>query len=165
MTDPTLPLQTILPWLAILAALGSGLMAGSFFAFSTFVMPALGRLPAAQGIAAMQSINVTVLNPWFFGAFFGTAALCLAIAGLALLDWTGPGSAFLLGGCLLYLIGTIGVTIAGNVPLNTALAAVPADSGTGAALWSRYLATWTAWNHVRTVAPLAATAAFILALR
>ena len=46
------------PYVATLATtLGCGLNAGVFFAFSTFVMPALKRLPAAQGIAAMQSIN------------------------------------------------------------------------------------------------------------
>lgn len=154
----------LLPALAILAALGSGLMAGTFFAFSTFVMKGLGRLPAAQGIAAMQSINVTVLNPWFFAAFFGTALLCLAVGLLALIDWSGRGSALLLAGSLLYPLGTIGVTMVGNVPLNTALAAVAAGSSEGASLWTRYLATWTAWNHVRTVAPLAAMAAFMLAL-
>jgi len=49
--------------LTLLSALGSGLIAGAFFAFSTFVMGALGRLPAAHGIAAMQSINVVVINP------------------------------------------------------------------------------------------------------
>jgi uncharacterized membrane protein len=71
--------------LTFLSALGSGLIAGVFFAFSAFVMTALGRLPPDQGMAAMQSINVAVLNPWFFAAFFGTAALCavLAIASLS----------------------------------------------------------------------------------
>jgi len=56
------------------SALGCGLIAGVFFAFSTFVMKALAGLPTAQGIAAMQSVNVAVLNGWFFSAFFGTAA-------------------------------------------------------------------------------------------
>lgn len=51
-------------------------MAGVFFAFSTFVMKALGARPLAQGIAAMQSINVAVINRWFMAAFFGTALLC-----------------------------------------------------------------------------------------
>jgi uncharacterized membrane protein len=31
-------------------------------------------------------------------------------------------------------------------------------------LWKRYLTEWTAWNHLRTAASLAAAAAFILAL-
>jgi uncharacterized membrane protein len=33
-------------------------MAGVFFACSTFVMKALARLPANEGIAAMQSIKL-----------------------------------------------------------------------------------------------------------
>ena len=40
--------------LTLVSALGCGLIAGAFFAFSSFVMKALGRLPPPQGIAAMQ---------------------------------------------------------------------------------------------------------------
>jgi uncharacterized membrane protein len=60
--------------LALVAALGCGLMAGTFFAFSVFVMRALGRLPGAHGIAAMQSINIAVVNPWFMTVFMGTSS-------------------------------------------------------------------------------------------
>ena len=56
--------------LTFVAAVGSGVVAGIFFAFSNFVMKALARVPPAQGIAAMQSINVVVLNRWFFAVFF-----------------------------------------------------------------------------------------------
>jgi hypothetical protein len=70
--------------LTLIAALGAGLVAGMFFAFSAFIMGALGRLPAEGGIAAMQSINVAVLNPVFFTAFFGTAAIALVLAIAAL---------------------------------------------------------------------------------
>ncbi len=49
----------------LLSAVGCGLMAGFFFAFSICVMKALEALPPAQGIAAMQSINVAVINPCF----------------------------------------------------------------------------------------------------
>ncbi|HJQ60026.1 MAG TPA: anthrone oxygenase family protein [Vineibacter sp.] len=148
----------------LLSALGSGLIAGIFFAFSTFVMAALARLPAPQGIAAMQSINVVVINPWFMAAFVGTAVLCLVLAVASLLTWHRPGTAWLLAGSLLYLVGVIVITRALNVPLNNALAAVDPASADGAALWADYVRTWTAWNHVRTVAPLVATVAFILAL-
>lgn len=147
-----------------LAAIGFGLIGGLFFAFSAFVMTALGRLPPAGGISAMQSINIAVLNPLFFAAFFGTAALCLLLAIAALVRWASPGAAYLLAGSLLYLLGTILVTIMVNVPLNNELAAVKADSPTGASSWQRYLRVWTAWNHVRTVAPLAAAVCFIMAL-
>ncbi|TBR24737.1 MAG: hypothetical protein EPO10_25145, partial [Reyranella sp.] len=57
------------------AAVGSGLVAGIFYAFSSFVMGALGRLPPGHGIEAMQAINVVVINRSFMLAFFGTALL------------------------------------------------------------------------------------------
>jgi len=148
----------------ILAALGSGLMAGFFFAFSACVMTALSRLPAQAGISAMQSINVTVLNPVFFTAFFGTAALSILTLITALVRWSEPGAFYLLAGDLLYLIGTIFVTMVRNVPLNNRLARVKPDSAEGANLWEQYLSAWTAWNHVRTATSLAAAACFILAL-
>ncbi len=58
--------------LVILCALGSGTIGGVFFAFSNFVMPALARIAPAEGIHAMQAINVTVLNRLFLGTFMGT---------------------------------------------------------------------------------------------
>ena len=63
-------------YLSLASALGAGLIAGVFFAFSSFVMPALAKLPAVQGVAAMQSINLVVLNRSFLGVFVGTAVLC-----------------------------------------------------------------------------------------
>ena len=63
--------------LTLFAALGCGLVGGVFFAFSTFVMKALSRLPPGEGLAAMQSINVAALNRWFMAAFFGTAGACV----------------------------------------------------------------------------------------
>jgi uncharacterized membrane protein len=150
--------------LKLLAALGCGLVAGVFFAFSTFVMPALARLQSAQGIAAMQSINITAINPLFMLALFGTAILCLLLAISSVMKWHQPGAAYLLIGSLLYLVGTVLVTIVFNVPLNDALAVVKPDSTDGASLWTRYLTDWTFWNHVRTIAALAAAAALTLAL-
>lgn len=161
-------MATIDGWLFVLklvSALGCGLIAGAFFAFSSFVMKALSRVPASEGMAAMQSINVVVLNPVFLGVFVGTAALCAAGLVVSFLRWQEPGAGYLLAGSLLYLAGTFLVTMMFNVPLNDALAAV-SPTATGAdGLWADYLVRWTAWNHVRTAAALAAMASFILALR
>ncbi len=55
--------------LILLAAIGSGLMAGLFFTFSNFAMKALLKLPPSSGAAAMQSINITIINPWFPAIF------------------------------------------------------------------------------------------------
>ena len=146
------------------SALGSGLIAGFFLAFSIVVMKALAQQPPPQGIAAMQSINIVVLNPMFFTAFFGTAAACLVLTVSTFVKWQRPGSAYLLVGGLLYLIGTILVTILFNVPRNNALATVDPTSAEGANVWTTYLSSWTAWNHVRTLAALAAAASFTIAL-
>lgn len=142
--------------LTLLTALGCGLVAGVFFAFSTFVMNALARLQPKEGIAAMQSINITAINPLFMLALFGTAVACIFLAVSSVLKWHQPGAAYLLVGSLLYLIGTVLVTIAFNVPLNDALAIAKPDSTEGANLWAKYLTNWTFWNHVRTIAALAA---------
>ena len=66
--------------LIVVSALGSGLIGGIFFAFSSFIMKALARVPPTHGIAVMQSINVTVLNIWFSRCSLGLerAASCLA---------------------------------------------------------------------------------------
>jgi uncharacterized membrane protein len=150
--------------LTLFAALGCGLIAGVFFAFSTFVMNALARRPPAEGIATMQLINITVINPLFMTAFLGTAAACLFLTVSWLLKWNQPGAAYLLIGSLLYLVGTLGVTMVFNVPLNDALATVKPESTDGANLWASYLTNWTIWNHVRTAAALAAATALTLTL-
>ncbi len=150
-----------LSMLRLTAALGCGLMAGVFFAFSTFVMPALARLQPSQGIAAMQSINIMAINPFFMTALFGTALACLGLVGSVLFKWHQPSASYWVAGSLLYLVGTIGVTIAFNVPMNDALAVVKPDDG--ADLWAGYLTNWTLWNHVRTVSSLAAAALLMLA--
>jgi uncharacterized membrane protein len=144
-------------WLTFIAALGCGLMAGFFFAFSACVMRALGRLPAHEGIAAMQSINLAVLNRWFLGVFFGTAAACAVVAAANIRDF------YLVAGGVLYLIGTFLVTMVFNVPRNNALARVVPRSAEGERLWAGYLVGWTAWNHVRTIAALAAAASLTAA--
>jgi uncharacterized membrane protein len=150
--------------LRLFAALGCGLMAGVFFAFSAFVMKALSRLPPAEGIAAMQSINIAVITPVFLTAFLGTAAACVLAIISSLLRWHDPSAIYLLIGSLLYLVGSFVVTIAFNIPKNDALASIAPNGPDSANEWAGYLTSWTAWNHVRAVAALAAAAAFTIAL-
>jgi len=148
----------------VAATLGCGLVAGVFFAFSTFVMAGLERLPAAQGIAAMQSINRTVINPLFMTAFVGTALLCVGLAIWAGLSLGDRRALWVLGGAALYIVGTFAVTMAFNVPLNDALDGVRAQDAAAVSEWEHFLATWTAWNHVRTVTGLGAAGLLAAAL-
>lgn len=154
------PLSTV----TLLSLLGCGLMAGVFFGFSSFVMKALARLPPAQGVAAMQSINVAVVRPGFLAVFVGTAVGCLALALTSVLNWHAPAAPWRLLGSLLYLVGGFLVTIVFNVPRNDALAAVDPAKTAGAGVWRAYVTGWTAWNHVRTVACLAAAASLTIGL-
>lgn len=146
--------------LAFAAALGSGVVAGVFFAFSSFVMPALARLPAHEGIAAMQSINLVVLNRSFLGVFLGTGALTAPL----LLGVPWHGSAWLVIGSVLYLAGSIGVTMLCNVPRNELLAVVAPAEPESERIWADYVRDWSRWNAVRAAASIAAGAAFVAAL-
>ncbi len=157
-------MDQLIPVVGTAALLGSALVGGIFFAFSSFVMKALARVPSAEGIAAMQSINVVVLNPSFLGAFFGTAVLSLGAGGLALAGWGRPFAAFFLGGALFYLVGTYLVTLRGNVPLNDQLAALSATDPAARDVWAHYLGRWTMWNHVRTAAAMVAALLYSLGL-
>ena len=139
-------------------------MGGVYFAFSTFVMKALSQLPTEQGVAAMQRINVVVLNPAFLGLFMGTA-LIAAICGVGVvLSWSPMRSALLLAAGVLYLAGRFGVTVAFNVPRNEYLARLQPGSPEATEYWQVYLKEWVFWNHVRTVASTASAAAAICSL-
>ena len=146
-------------------AIACAVVAGVFFAFSSFVMGALMRLPPAQGIAAFQSINIVVINRVFMTALFGTGVACAAWVVYAVMEWNGAASACLIGGSLSYLLGTIVVTIVCNVPLNDALAAIDPASGNAASFWVESARQWTAWNHVRTISGIVAAALFLIAMR
>ncbi|WP_227793334.1 anthrone oxygenase family protein [Paenibacillus guangzhouensis] len=151
--------------LTYFSALGAGLMAGLFFAFSTFVMTALERIPKSHGISAMQSINQTILNPLFGLVFGGTALACLVLAIISFFRLGTVSANLVLAASLLYLIGVILITMVCNVPLNDALAVVDPNSAAGADVWRTYLDRWLPWNHVRTIASIGSLVLFILALR
>jgi uncharacterized membrane protein len=151
--------------LTLVTAVACGLVAGFFFAFSACVMKALARLPGAQGIAAMNSINVTVINPWFMLAFLGTALASVVLVIAAFIEWGEPYAVYLLVGGLLYLAGVILLTGRYHVPRNNALAALDPNDPDAERQWDRYVRGWTAWNHVRTIAPLASAALLTIALR
>jgi uncharacterized membrane protein len=153
-------MDLVIPVIGTLVLLGSALVGGIFFAFASFVMKALAGVPSSEGMRAMQSINLVVINPSFLGAFFGTAALSIVAGGFALAGWGSTYAPFFLGGALFYLVGTI----LGNVPLNDRLAAVPPTDPVARDLWEHYQGRWTRWNHVQTTAAMLAALLFTLGL-
>lgn len=157
-------MQLISLVITVAALLGSALVAGTFFAFSSFVMPALCQLPHPRGLEAMQQINRSVLNRWFLGVFMGTGVLSAAVISLAV-AYKPSASVWSLLASVLYLVGSFGITAARNVPLNNELDAVDPQSPSAGDAWNSYALMWTRWNHVRTVASIVSTAAFAIALR
>jgi uncharacterized membrane protein len=150
--------------LTFVAAIGSLLVSGVLFAFSSFVMAGLARIPPDQGIAAMRSINVTVITTSFMLAFLGTGLVCVLLGASSYFRRGKPGATLIAVASLTCVIGCIGVTLAFNVPLNNGLAKVQAGTADATAYWGRFLSEWVAWNHVRTVASFAAGIFFVYAL-
>jgi uncharacterized membrane protein len=136
-------LQMLVTGLVWFSAIGCGLLAGLYFAFS---------------------INIVIVQSLFMPIFLATTAASAALAVTALLRWGEPGAMAMVAGGALYVLGMFVVTMIFNVPLNDALAAADPASHETASLWARYLTDWTLWNHVRTVSSTAACALFIAAI-
>ncbi len=156
--------QLFLLWFS---AVGCAVIGGVYFAFSTFVMPALARLGHIPGMQAMQSINEVILRSLFMPLFFGTTLASLILAALALMNWSASEpneSRLIVLASVLYVGGMFLVTVLFNVPLNNALVSVQASSADSGPVWSRYLKDWTLWNHVRTVASIVASVIYIVVL-
>ena len=152
-------------YLVVATALACGLMSGALYAFSSFVMAGLGRLPSEQGIAAMQSINVTAVTPGFMAGFFGTTLACVAVVISAIVNWDQNVSIWLLVGAGLYLLGMFVLTAAYHVPQNNKLASTDPTATDAEEVWSHYLTEWTRWNHVRWISSLAAAAVLTISIR
>lgn len=142
-------------WLSIV---GCALMAGVYFAFSAFIMRALGEIDRAAGSAVMNAINRVILRSAFMLVYLGSTLTALALAAIGLASWERPGALAMAAGGAIYVLGMFGVTMVRNVPLNNRLVAAPDET------WTGYLTEWTRWNHVRTVASVAGVVLFVLAL-
>ncbi len=155
-------LLTIALWFC---AIGCGLMAGIYFAFSGFVMSSFARIETAAGILAMQSINDVILRSAFMPIFFGTSVGAVVIAASTVSDFTGPGAILKFGAGALYFTGMLVTTLIVNVPLNNKLKHADAYSAHGAEIWDDYLQRWTRWNHVRTITSLVSSILFFIAIK
>jgi uncharacterized membrane protein len=139
-------------------AVGAGLMAGLFFAFSTSVMPALRKLPAPDGAAAMQQINREIQNPLFLLVFMGSTLIAAAIAVSTAWTWDQPWAGLRLAGGSTFVAGNFLTTMAYNVPRNDQL-------DRSAAFWPTYLDEWVPANHLRALLTAASCVLLVLAAR
>jgi uncharacterized membrane protein len=150
-------------WVTLGTAVGCAVSGGVFFAFSSFVTPAIDRLPKPQAIAAFQSINRLAVTPVFMTMLFGTALACVAV-GIWAIAGNGPAG-WLVPGCALFVAGAIIVTIAGNEPLNHSLMTLDPNGPGAADAWASFVRRWSAWNHVRTVTSIAASILLLVGVR
>jgi uncharacterized membrane protein len=154
----------ILQGATIASAVGALMVAGVFFAFSNFVMPALARLPGAQGVTAMNAINITVVNAWFITLLFGTAILGTVLTAMSFTRAPNSDGWLLLAATAIYAIGCIVVTMAFNVPLNEAIASNSGTSLIAIERWNLYISDWTRWNTIRATASCASGIIYIVSL-
>ena len=146
--------STLLTVLAWTMALSSGLMAGIYLAFSGFIMRAFATLAPADGIAAMNAINETIVKTSFLPLFFGSSIAAALLVVFGFWQWGAPGSsrAIIAGGS--YVVGMFIITATANVPLNKRLAEITRDNTEARQIWDRYQISWTRWNTARTIAAL-----------
>ena len=156
--------STTLRTASVATAIGAATTGGVYFAFSSFVMTGLRRLPHRDGIVAMQAINRAAPSPLFMLAMFGTAAASVAVGIAALRRHDGAASTMLATGCGLYVASVV-TTMAFHIPRNEALATLDPSGATASAAWHRFAGEWTAGNHVRTVLALGGAAAMIASLQ
>ncbi len=149
----------------------TGLMAGLWYGWTVSVIPGTRRVPDATYIATMQNINRAIINPAFIIPFMGIPVL---LAGASIVQFRAGDSRrgwLLAGATATYVVGVLGVTIGGNVPLNDALEAFDLNGSSEQSIANRrrtYETPWNRWHYLRTAAnigsfTLAATAAIVAA--
>jgi uncharacterized membrane protein len=152
----TMTLSTIL---LVAAAVTTGLMAGLFSAWSYAVSPGLARVNDVTFITSMQAMNRAILNPVFLLCFLGTALLLPLNVYLHYRPSLPARFWLLLAAALLYIVGVIGITMGGNVPLNEALDAFRLETASPEEIARQrqvFEAPWNRLNAIRTVASLLA---------
>ncbi|WP_118975611.1 anthrone oxygenase family protein [Taibaiella koreensis] len=148
--------------LLLLAALTTALMAGLFYSWSVSVTPGIGRLQDAAYLKAFQEMNRAILNPVFLSCFMGTALLLPAATILHYKEVMRPRFWLLAGATLCYLIGVMGVTMMGNVPMNNSLDVFPVETASLEALAQKRASFEGPWNRLNTIRTVCATLSVLL---
>jgi len=146
--------ESLVAFTLFIAALGAGLTAGVYFAFSTFIMRSFDSLGATQAADAMNAINEIILRSWFMTLFFGSTLLYALLAGYAAINVDLDGRWWLFTAGVIYVVGMFLCTVLFNVPFNNRLAAAAESEDLKTEFWQHYYLYWTRWNHLRTLCSL-----------
>lgn len=142
----------------------TALSAGFFYAWVVSVIPGTKKIPDQAYIETMQSINREILNVGFFTMFFGALFLLLASSFLQYRTPVGSVYYLTLAATLVYAIGTIGVTMFGNVPLNNVVESLDLSTFTAQDFKDARVAYEEKWNNLNLIRMIAALISFILVL-
>ncbi|MNJ95080.1 hypothetical protein D3C87_127840 [compost metagenome] len=142
----------------------TALIAGLFYAYSCSVNIGLAKLPDNGYITAMQSINREIQNPVFFISFMGTLLLLPISTFLQYKAGAMDSFWLLLLATIIYCIGTFGVTIMGNVPLNEMLDKFNIQSASIEEISSIRNRFEIPWNRFHTIRTIAAVISLILVI-
>lgn len=139
----------------------TGLSAGLFYAWSVSVIPGTRKAVDLTYLETMQSINRAILNPAFFLIFFGSIAF-QSISSIYEFQANKLVFGLMLASAIIYIIGTIGVTGLGNVPLNEKLDVLKiADlSAEKLSAFRKYYES--NWNRMHTIRTVFAVLSFLL---
>ncbi|MFK8005374.1 MAG: DUF1772 domain-containing protein [Saprospiraceae bacterium] len=141
----------------LLAIITTALSAGLFYAWVVSVIPGTKKIPDQAYLETMQSINRAILNPGFFIIFFGAIVLLCASTFLQYRIKIDSVFYLMLSATIIYLVGTLGVTIFGNVPLNNIVEALDLSTFTEEDYKNArqvYEGKWNQLNLIRTIAAL-----------
>ena len=147
-----------------LAIITTALSAGLFYAWVVSVIPGTKKIPDQAYLETMQSINRAILNPAFFAIFFGAIVLLCASTFLQYRIKIDSAFYLILSATLIYLIGTLGVTIFGNVPLNDVVDALDLNTFTEDDYKNARVAYEGKWNQLNLIRTTAALVSFFLVL-
>jgi uncharacterized membrane protein len=148
----------------LLAAFTTALIAGLFYSYSCSVNPGLGKLPDAGYMAAMQSINREILNPVFFMSFMGTLILLPVSTWMQYSNPAPTRFYLMLAATIIYAVGTFGITIMGNVPLNNALDSFDLQSASPDMIHQQRELFEKPWNRLHSIRTIANAIALLLVL-
>jgi uncharacterized membrane protein len=144
----------------------TGLSAGLFYSWSVSVIPGTQNVVDSTYLETMQSINREILNPLFFLIFFGSLVF-LGVTSVYEFYSNQLTFWFVLSATITYLIGTLGVTVIGNVPLNNQLAALELKEMNVSHLAEfrkTYEIKWNQFHLIRTVFAVISFISIVLAL-
>lgn len=141
--------------LLALAVVSTGLYAGFMLIFRTGVMPALARLSDEEFVHAMRRINEYVPRPVFLLVFLGVVVFPAAALAVPVDGRTDTQKWLVVAGLAAAAANHL-VTVAGNIPLNTALAASEPAGEPAGAVRAAFERRWNRFHLVRTLLVLAA---------